>query len=208
MRSIATGLLTLSLLTPGWLWADDYGMVMDLEGDLEIQRGSERVPGDLGEPINVGDRLLLANNARATVVSYLDCKELILNGPGEVEVTWDALKVDQQDMVSEGRVLPVCYSREELNASDSGIIGGLVLRGVASDPVHELRQEFDKGGASVGTLMTLVMHDLATGELDRARVYFDALKQQKPNSAFVERMSSRFDTASTESAAGEAAPAQ
>jgi len=183
------------LSVPVLSFADDYGMVMDLEGEMRILRDQQELAGDLGESVSVGDRLVLAKNSRATIISYLDCREIIMSGPLEVEVTWDKLKTRHTGRLSAGRKMPVCYSHEELNSTDSGVIGGLVLRGAATDPAAALRAEFDKGQASNSTLMTLVMHDLANGDTERARPYFNELRKFSPNSAFVAKVAAHFATA-------------
>lgn len=190
---------TLSILLGCWLFsgsistiADEYGMIMDLEGKINILRGNKTLKGDLGDLVEVGDRLILEKKSRATIISYLDCSEIIMTGALEVEVTWEKLKTKNKKQLTKGRKMPVCYSHDELNTSDSGVIGGLVLRGVDSDPTRGLRIEFDKGLASNSILITLIMHDLANGEPEKALPYFKALRNYSPNSAFIAKVTPYF----------------
>ncbi len=189
---IVTAALALAMLltTTAFAALNDYGMVLDLEGELVIVRQGEEIAGDLGDTLFVDDQLIVAAKARVTVVTYLDCQEFHLSGPAEVRITWEGFQTasqSQSNLIS-GRNLPVCYSQEDLRFSDSQMVGGLVLRGAANDPVAALRQEFAHGEASISTLMTLIMHDLANGELERASHYLEALHSRVPGTPFVARM--------------------
>jgi hypothetical protein len=172
--------------------AEDFGMVMDLQGKVSVEQQGKPGRISLGQTLFVGDRLTLEPQATLGVVSYSSCDELVLTGPAQAQVEAAGLRASDGSAVKVARRLPVCYSQEELNASDSGVIGGLVLRGAPKDPVFELRQEFAAGKASTSSLMTLIMHDVTNGNAAQARPYYQALQQQAPDSRFVQDMRPHF----------------
>jgi hypothetical protein len=189
MKSKAVGMaLTLCLANAPLMAGDDYGMIMDLSGSISIERSGKTLAADLGQTIMVEDRIKVTKGAKATIVSYMDCTEWIAEGPGTVQITWENPQAQNGAQLQQGRELPVCYSQEELNIADSGTIGGLVLRGAASDPVKNLRDEFQRGRASNSSLVTLIMHDMANGHRDQAKIYLDTLRKREPGSAFVKQM--------------------
>lgn len=191
--TIATLLAAVAALTLGAAQAaEDFGMIMDTEGDVEVRHEGQSAPADFGQTIYIGDNIRLGANARVLVVSYTRCDELILQGPVEAEADWTGLTADQPEQPQKGRRLPVCYSQEELNVASSGVIGGLVLRGAPSDPVLGLREEFKQGQASNVSLMTLIMHDVANGNPERAAPYYQTLKDRMPESAFITSMAKYF----------------
>jgi len=184
--------LGLSLLGGGAWAAEDFGMVMDMQGKARVEQQGKSGALNLGQTLFVGDRLSLDAQAKLVVVAFTSCDELQLTGPAQALVEPMGLTATQGAAAKIVRRLPVCYSQEELNASDSGVIGGLVLRGVPKDPVFELRQEFASGKASLPSLMTLIMHDVSNGNAAQAKPYYEALKQQAPDSRFVQEMSRYF----------------
>jgi hypothetical protein len=94
--------------------------------------------------------------------------------------------------LSSQRQLPVCYSLDEFVTSDSDVIGGFVLRGIPKDPLASLREEFEQGKASNSTLVTLIIHDLKNGSIEKARLYYDTLQQRVPESKIVKVLSEKF----------------
>jgi hypothetical protein len=186
------GILMAGLLISASATAVEFGIVMDMQGAVVIERAGAQMPADFGMAVELGDNILLDDGASATVVSYMDCQELMLNGPARAAADGEQLSVTPPSRLQAGRILPVCYGEEELNISDADIIGGVVLRGAPRDPVHSLRTEFSQGKASTSTLMTLLMHDLANGNTEKARPYFDALRSKAPDSAFLARVAPVF----------------
>lgn len=187
------GILVAGLLVSVTATAVEFGIVMDIQGKVTIERAGKQMPADFGMAVELGDRVVLGDQASATIVSYLDCQELRLTGPAQAAANGEQLSVTPASRLQAGRILPVCYGEDELNTSDADIIGGVVLRGAPRDPVHRLRTEFSEGKASTSTLMTLLMHDLANGDTEQARPYFDALKQKAPESAFLARVAPLFE---------------
>ncbi len=184
--------LTLGLVALSAGAAEDFGMVMDLQGKATVQQQGKSQPMTLGQTLFVGDQVTLEANSTLVVVAYSTCDELGVTGPAQVKVEPMGLSGGKGMAAKQLRRLPVCYSPEELNASDSGVIGGLVLRGAPKDPVFDLRQDFAAGRATTPSLMTLIMHDVSNGNAAQAAPYFQALKQQAPNSRFVQDMSRYF----------------
>ena len=171
---------------------EDFGMVMDVAGRVVVHRGAENFPADLGRTVLVGDRFELSDTSRLTIVSFQDCREWLLTGPSEATTRWTRIEGSGLQQPEPGRRLPVCYSQQELEVEDPGVLGGLVLRGIPEDPVAGLRREFDSGQAPNSTLVTLIMHDLANDDPDRAKPYMQELQRRAPNSAFVKRLSGLF----------------
>jgi len=179
------------------LWAGEFGMLTDVQGAPRIERSGQYIGVDLGDTLQSGDRLLLAAGESATVVSYGDCEELALQGAVSATVDNDSLKASPSTGLVKARTLPTCYRPDELNVTDSGSIGGLVLRSPRRDPMAQLRAEFNAGTASHTTLVILVMHDLFNGSAERARPYFDKLRAESPSSPFVIRYAHLFDQPSS-----------
>jgi hypothetical protein len=190
--AMAVALIVPLGLAPAVQAAEDFGMVMDVQGRVTVEHQGQRTAVSLGQTLFVGDRLSLEPKASLGVVSYNSCDELVLSGPAQAQVEGAGVSVAGGPAAKVARRLPVCYSQEELSATESGVIGGLVLRGAPKDPVFELRQEFAAGKASTSSLMTLIMHDVSSGQADQARPYFQALRQRAPDSQFVGEMRSYF----------------
>lgn len=192
-KSFALALaLGLAIPAAGLQAAEDFGMVMDIEGKVTVEHQGRQAVASLGQTLFVGDRLILEAGGSLGVVSYGSCDELVLNGPAQAQVGAAGLTSSQGGPAKLARRLPVCYSQEELNAGDSGVIGGLVLRGAPKDPVYDLRREFATGKATNSSLMTLVMHDVSNGQAAQARPYFQALTRLAPDSQFVREMRRHF----------------
>ena len=172
--------------------AEDFGMVMEVQGRVLIQRNGTEIPVDLGQAVFVGDRFALPDATRVTVVAFQDCREWLLAGPVEATTRWTRIEAFGPSQPKRGRRLPVCYSQQELEVEDPGVVGGLILRGAPEDPVAGLRREFESGRASNSTLVTLIMHDLANDQPDRARPYLAELERRVPGSPFVESLAKLF----------------
>lgn len=172
--------------------AEDYGMVMEIQGKATVTQASKSAPVTLGQTLFQGDRLALEPKSSLVVVAFESCDELLLEGPLQAEVSGGGIRSGAGNPAKPQRRLPVCYSQEELNSAGSGVIGGLVLRGAPRDPVAELRQDYLAGKASNASLMTLIMHDLANGRADQAAPYYQTLQQRAPDSRFVQEMRRHF----------------
>lgn len=169
-------------------YALEFGIVMDVSGTVFIQRGRETVPPDLGLNVSSGDTITLGEGSSIVIVSYSDCSEWVLKGPDRITIRGELIAGKRPT-----RQLPVCYSPEEFKEGDAHVIGGFVLRGQPGDPLASLRDEFERGEASNSTLMTLIMSDLSSGEAERARPYFEALRSRMPGSEFVKTIAKKFE---------------
>jgi hypothetical protein len=172
--------------------AQDFGIMMDVSGKVAIHRDGNPINADFGMNIFSGDIIELNKGSDAVIVSYADCQEWTLKGPDKVMIKTDEGPESGSGMVAPSRQLPVCYGPEEFKEDGSDVIGGLVLRGQPKDPLAALREEFKGGTASNSTLMTLIMHDLKNGKIERARPYFDTLKVRAPESEFINNIARRF----------------
>lgn len=192
MKAVCLSLCILVAPTAALCQTEDFGMVMDVEGPVLVQRQGKTIPADLGQTVYVGDRFEVPDDARVTVVAFEDCREWLLAGQMEATARWTRMEAFGSTQPERGRRLPVCFSQQDLDIKDSGVVGGLVLRGVSEDPVASLRREFDTGQASSSTLVTLIMYDLVEGQPDRARPYLAELERRTPGSPFVARLSKLF----------------
>lgn len=183
-------LLATIFLFPNLSLAEDYGVVMDISGSVELISNGKKSPVDLGTNLSIGDEISLNKDSSLVVVSYEDCLEWKINGPNKIKVS-AAIHKDKKK-VTILRQLPVCYSPSEMNTSDSQSIGGFVLRGMPVDPLEQLRNEFKSGKASNSTLMTLIMHDVNNKEINKAKPYYSELKQRMPNSSFIKEIKKYF----------------
>ncbi len=190
-----TGLvmLILFLVAPTVYAADDFGIITDLSGKTELKRGNKNLPVSIGLNLSVGDSLLTARNSRITLVSYDQCLEWTINGPGNLELKYGGIVYNGKKFRHERR-LPVCYSMTAVNNTSGKQMGGIVLRGAGpKDPVAELRDEFADGTATNSTVLTLLMHDLNNGNAEKARPYYEYLKKRLPDAEIIIRFSGVFE---------------
>jgi hypothetical protein len=169
---------------------EDFGIVMDLSGKVTIKHGVSTKPADLGINIVTGDIIILDKKAKAVIVSYGDCQEWNLSGANRFIVKGGTILVNGKPLPYSRR-LPVCYSMEEVKKPGSEPVGGFVLRG-PNDPLAELRKEFNSGKASNSTVMILLMHELNRGEVEKARPYYEFLKERLPDSEFIKDIATLF----------------
>lgn len=179
-------------LTPDISSAAEFGVVMDVAGKASVQRLGKMFPADFGMNLQEGDELIAGKGGSITFVTYSDCREWRIEGAGQTRLTASGASVVKGSAPKSGRQLPVCYSPEEKQGNNSGVIGGFVLRGVPQDPVKELRDEFKASKASNTALMTLIMNDLRNGRKDLAREYYGELRRRAPESAFVQNLADEF----------------
>lgn len=178
------------LLAAGTVSAADYGIVTDLEGEVRILRGADTVPAEIGESVAVGDRIEAGPKAILVLVSYARCQEWVLEGKNTFTVNEKAGPQPGEGKITPYREIPVCYNPDDFQDAASQKIGGYVLRG--TDPVASLRKEFDAGNAPNSTLITLTLHDLKKGNVEKARPYFNELKGRVPDSSIVKKLAPRF----------------
>jgi len=172
--------------------AEEVGVVMDVSGKVDIHRQGKNISVDFGMNIQDGDVFTAESGSSVTVVTYVDCREWIVNGPQRASISGATLVAITGQGIESQRQLPVCYSPSDSKSGKSDLIGGLVLRGAPKDPVKELREEFVTGKASNATLMTLIMNDLKTGKKDTAKVYYEELHKRAPRSQFVMKLAEEF----------------
>lgn len=186
-----TALLSVHLF-PAVSYSAEFGVVMDVAGKTSVQRSGKSFPADFGMNLQEDDALIAETGATMTLVTYADCREWRIEGPGQAKLTSGGVVSMKGSQAKALRQLPVCYSPGEAHGGKSGVIGGFVLRGVPKDPVKELRDEFKTGKATNTTLMTLIMNDLKNGRKDIAKEYYEELRRRAPDSAFVRNLAGEF----------------
>jgi len=170
----------------------DFGIIMDVSGEITINRWENKIAAELGSTIISKDIITLAKGSTFVIVSYDDCQEWILTGPDNITIRAGKIKSEWGSISSE-RQLPICYSMEDIKDDSSDIIGGFVLRGAPKDPLVPLREEFNSGKASNSTIITLIMHDLHNGHMEQTEQYFNVLRSRAPESEFVKALSNRLE---------------
>ncbi len=198
--------------------AQDYGVVMDVSGNVELSAKGKKTALDLGKGIAVGDSISLKEKGRLSLVGYKGCEQWEFTGPATVRITG---KNPEAEKGSKGKVvmarkLPVCYKPGDVKASGSHEQGGLVLMAnptpVEEDmsgptpsemsesapaqdngQIEQMRKDFKDGKADNAALVTLVMHDLKMHDQEGARPYFMELKKRAPNSELVKNLEKDFD---------------
>jgi hypothetical protein len=173
--------------------AQDFGIMMDVSGEVSVKRDGQNMPADLGLNIFSGDTIVLGKNAGAVIVSYEDCQEWVIKGPDNVRIKINEGLISDSHKLAPSRQLPVCYGHEEFKEGVPDVTGGLVLRGQPKDLLASLREEYRNGNASNSTLMTLIMHDLKNGKKEQAKQYFNVLKKRAPESGFIKEISKMFE---------------
>ena len=183
------------LLFGAWevLAYDDFGIVMDVKGEVSVERNDKSAPAEVGNNLHIKDTLIINKGASMAAVSYDDCCEWVIRGPARVKIDSDEtfeIQSAKCDWLKKVRELPVCYSHEEFNNDELSVIGGVILRD--SDPAALLRKEFKMGKASNAALITLIMHDLLNGKIEKARPYYNALKKRTPGTLFLKDLEKKF----------------
>ncbi len=174
---------------------DDFGIVMDVKGQVSVERNDKSAPAEVGNNLHIKDTLIVNKGASMTAVSYDDCCEWVVRGPARVKIDSDEtfeIQSAKCDWLKKVRELPVCYSHEEFNKGELSVIGGVILRKSDVDPAALLRKEFKMGKASNAALITLIMHDLLNGQIEKARPYYNALKKRNPGTVFLQGLEKKF----------------
>ena len=172
--------------------ADDFGIITDLTGKTEIRRGTKSLPASVGGNLAVGDSLIGGKNTKVTIVSYDQCFEWTIKGPGTTELKYGNVLSNGKKLRHDRR-LPVCYSVSAVSTKAGNQMGGIVLRGAGpQDPVVDLREEFINGTASNSTILTLMMHDLNSGNIEKSRPYYNELKNRIPDAEIITRLETVF----------------
>ena len=174
-----------ALLWAGPSMANEIGLVMDASGDAKVAEGSSSKPAEIGSGFGFGSVFVLGSGAKMSLVTYIDCNEWSLSGPGSFKVSQSQTIVSEACEMKPSRNLPVCYEPELMEVDKHNTMGAFVMRGAQNDPVAALRNEYQNGNASNSTLMTLIMHDLNSGKKEQAKPYYQELKSRAPNSPFI-----------------------
>lgn len=186
--------IVISCLSPALIaYGQEYGMVMDVVGDAELQRPDKPPVKPLaGDTLMDGDRLKLNKDSELFIVSFDDCVEYHLTGNIEITIAW-ILEKQGNGSVTEIRQLPACYRPEDINPADSGsVLGGVILRSHTDDSMDPLRQEAGQGQLSNSALITLLIYELNYGKTDTTMDYFNLLKQREPESSLVKIIEKRM----------------
>ncbi len=170
---------------------DDSGIVMDVNGEVKLLRGGKQISVEVGLNLVQGDIIEIKKEGLVVIVSYVECKEWQLKGPDTINIVAEGV-VSTLNKVSPRRQLPVCYSLDEFDTNESDGIGGITLRGIPKDPLAFLREEFKHGKASNSTLITIIMHDLKNGNIEKARPCLETLRERLPGSKIVKALSEKF----------------
>ncbi len=170
---------------------DDFGILMDAKGGVKLLRGEKHISVEVGLNLIRGDIIEIEKEGLVVIVSYEECQEWQLMGPDTINIAASGV-ASTSNKVSPRRQLPVCYSLDEFDNNESDVIGGITLRGIPKDPLASLRKEFKYGKASNSTLITIIMHDLKNGNIEKARPYFETLSQRLPGSKIVKAFSDKF----------------
>ncbi|MCP5002467.1 MAG: hypothetical protein GY941_00720 [Planctomycetes bacterium] len=179
---------------------ENYGIVTEVSGPVELVLQTSMRPIKYpGFDLSIGDGLAFSKGATITIVSYVDCREWNIKGPGYVEIKKKRIEIisGATDMVVPLRKLPFCSDIGGLEGSQSDAVsgyemGGIVLRG-KTETIESLRSEFVDGGAGNASLITLVMYDLKKKNIENARPYFEELKKRIPNSLFIKDITKYFE---------------
>lgn len=174
-------------------WAEDFGIVMDISGTVELISSEEKSHIDLGTNLLVGDKLSLKENSELVIVSYEDCIEWSIEGPSNIKVSTSGFEGDEEKIVNL-KQMPVCYNFSNMNDTESPFMGGITLRGRKSaDPLKALREEYEDGNADNSTLITLIMYGIKKNKTEETLPYFNELKKRRPDSSLVKEIAKHFE---------------
>lgn len=197
VRSLTGLVLTLSLHA-AQAGAPALAMISDIEGQVWLRNRDTTTALQLGDTLNEGDILSVSSRATATIVYFSNCTEWLVKENDEVKLVWKGPVSKAMGTLKPVRELPVCYRPEDFKGLDNHVIGGYVMRelpAVGMVEMENLRREAMADKASGATLMTVMIHDLRSRQPERARPYYEKLKQRYPNTGLVKSFSGYFDEA-------------
>lgn len=194
------GLVLMVWAQSGYALALDVGMLTQLQGKVEIVSGkAAKRPATAFMKVVLGDRLMLAKDARAQIVYFETSRQEVWKGAGEVEIGNGEGRSSR--LQPEARKLPPLVARQLVKTPASGQHGktGMVtVRSLSSDTVESLEKQYTdfRGVAADGDTTPEVF--LLTGllemkEFERAQIVLEGFRVKLPTTPALAAVVSHFE---------------
>jgi hypothetical protein len=178
------------LLWSSLAFALDSWKVSDFSGDVSIGRGGERIPAKIGLDVTAGDTISIGDGVWVELVSTGTCRVWELKDAMQYIFGKDDIMTGaDKSKVSPDHRLSVCFDPGGFSTGRAQRIGGIIERG--GSPEQELAEIGLKSNAALINL--IILYALEGNDIEKARPYYEALKQRTPRSQFVASVSSIFE---------------
>ncbi len=164
--------------------------VSDLSGDVFLTRGNDRIAAAIGLDIASGDAMTIEDGAWIELVSTGTCEVWELKGTRQLTFAErEILSSPGGDKIPPVHRLSVCFNPAGFSIGKAQRIGGIIERGgSAEDELSEIGSE-----SNAALINLIIFHALSGKDIEKARPYYEALKQRAPGSQFVGSVAEIFE---------------
>jgi len=193
LKGIVTGLGAVLLCSSSF--ALNTWKVSDLSGDVSLSRGNERVAAAIGSDVNSGDSIAIGDGAWVELVFTGTCEVWELKGARQFTFTEHGIMSSPEGgKVPPNNRLSVCFNPAGFSMGKAQRIGGIIERG--GSPADELAEIGSKSNAALINL--IILYGLSQNDVEKARPYYEALRQRAPGSEFVASVANIFEAKTPE----------
>jgi hypothetical protein len=175
------------LLSSSLSWASTTWKVCDFSGDVFLTRGSDQTPAVVGLDIAPGDAITIRDGAWVEVVSGGKCEVWELKGTRQYVFSEDNIATPEGDKVAPSHRLSVCYNPAGFSVGKAQRIGGIIERGGSTG------EKLSEVGSNAALINLIIFYGLNQGDIEKARPYFEALRDRVPGSEFVRNVAGLFE---------------
>ncbi len=189
-RSALEGILAglgVVLVWSSFSFAVNTWKVSDLAGDVSLSRGDEQIPVTIGLDISAGYTMKIKGGAWIELVSTGTCEVWELKENRQYSFTeHDIMSSPERDKVPPSQRLSVCFNPAGFSTGKAQRIGGIIERG------GSIEDELAETGSNAA-LVNLIVFALSRKDIEKARPYYEALKERAPGSRFVGSVAEIFE---------------
>jgi hypothetical protein len=190
-RKILKGILAglgILLLWSSSSFALSSWKVCDSSGEAFLTHGNDTTAAVIGSDIASGDTLAVKDGAWVELVSTGDCEVWELKGDRRYTFAEHEVMGHEGDKVPPAHRLAVCFNPAAFSMGKAQRIGGIIERGGSVD------DELVETGSNAALINLIIFHALSGQDIEKARPYYEMLKQRAPGSEFVKSVSGLFET--------------
>ena len=163
--------------------------VSDLSGDVSLSRGNEQIAAAVGSDISPGDTMKIKDGAWIELVSTGTCEVWELKGNRQYTFTeHDIMSSPERDKIPPIHRLTVCFNPAGFSMGKAQRIGGIIERG------GSIEDELAETGSNAALVNLIIFYALSQKDIEKARPYYEALKERAPGSQFVGSVAEIFET--------------
>ena len=191
-RSALKGILAglgVVLVWSSFSFAVNTWKVSDLSGDVSLSRGNEQIAAAIGLDISPGDTMKIKEGAWIELVSTGTCEVWELKGNREYTFTeHDIMSSPERDKIPPIHRLAVCFNPAGFSMGKAQRIGGIIERG------GSIEDELAETGSNAALVNLIIFYALSQKDIEKARPYYESLKERAPGSQFVVSVAEIFET--------------